>query len=131
MYLSPSWKPNSPSATENFHNILWHSKFHYGVQKSSPLVPVLSQMNTVLTLQPFPLKPTFILSSNLFVGLPNGLFILRAKEQKLVLLHFTQKHINRLAFSTKYWYFNITLPYFKRCARFEACSRDTHEGPLR
>ena len=40
---SPSWETNSFSASQEFHSILWIPKAH----KCSPVVPVLSQINTV------------------------------------------------------------------------------------
>jgi hypothetical protein len=47
MELSPSCQAVSCAATLEFSNVLWNSQFHYRIQKSSPLVSILNQINTV------------------------------------------------------------------------------------
>lgn len=49
MQLSPSWKPNSFSATQTVTTIFKIPKVHYRVQKSPPLFPNLSLMNPIHT----------------------------------------------------------------------------------
>jgi hypothetical protein len=49
MELTPSWEAFSRSATQKLSKILWNPKFHYRVQNSYQLVPILSHMNQINT----------------------------------------------------------------------------------
>jgi hypothetical protein len=75
MKLSPSWEIASCAATQELPNILWNPKVHYRVHKSPPLAPILSHINPVHTIPPYPIALTSILllSTHLRLDLPSGL----------------------------------------------------------
>jgi hypothetical protein len=74
MELSPFWETASCVATQEVEDILWHSVVYYGVHKSRPLLPILSQINPFHITQPIFLRSILILLSNLRLGISSGLF---------------------------------------------------------
>ena len=68
---SPSWKANSSLAGQENLRILWNPKVHYRIHNCPPPVPILNQINPVHDSNPHSI---LILSSQLRLGLPSGLF---------------------------------------------------------
>jgi hypothetical protein len=67
-----SWQ--SLSLSKSILQSLWNPKVLYGVHKSPPLDPILSQLNPVRPIDPYLPKSSLVLSSYLRLCLPSGLF---------------------------------------------------------
>jgi hypothetical protein len=59
MELSSSWEAVNFAATQEPPSILWNPKVHYRVQKSPPLVPILSPIIPIHTIQSISLRSIF------------------------------------------------------------------------
>jgi len=53
MKHSLSWEANSHSSSQEITHLLCNPKIQYRVHKISPLVPILSQMNSIHTFPPY------------------------------------------------------------------------------
>ena len=72
MVQSPSWEANWIAASQEIPRISRSPKVHYRTHKRPPPVSILGQPNPVHI--PTSWRSVLILSTNLRLGLPNGLF---------------------------------------------------------
>jgi hypothetical protein len=63
MKQSPSWEPNSSSATQEILYILQNPQVHYHAYMRPPLAPILGQLNSVQALKSYNFYDTFYLSN--------------------------------------------------------------------
>ena len=73
MVQSPSWEANRFTASQEILRISRNPKVHYRTHKSPPPVSILGQPNPV-HIHPTTWRSVLILSTNLRLGLPSGLF---------------------------------------------------------
>jgi hypothetical protein len=74
MEKSHSSEANRFAASKEIPRILWNTNVHYCIHKCPPHVPILSQLYPFHTPHPTSWRSILILSSNLRLGLPSGLF---------------------------------------------------------
>jgi len=68
---SPSWEASRPSGSQEITRILWNPEVHYRIHKSPPSVPIPNHFSLV---HPTSWRSILILSSNLCLRIPSGLF---------------------------------------------------------
>jgi hypothetical protein len=90
MELSPSREVAGCAATQKFPNILWNLKVHCHVHKRPPLLPILSQINSIHTalsyLSKIHLKEDVLLKFRILL-LPFVFSVLSSLVRFYVLLH--------------------------------------------
>jgi hypothetical protein len=73
MEQSPFWEAKTSWTTREIPRILWNPKVLNRIHKSSPPVPILSQIDPLHAPHPTSRRSILILSSHLRLGLPSGL----------------------------------------------------------
>jgi len=70
----PSWEANRLSGSQEIPRLLWNPNVYYRIHTCPPPVPILSQINLVLTPHPTSWRSIYIISSHLRLGLPSSFF---------------------------------------------------------
>ena len=83
MEQMPSWQANSSSACQEIPCILSNPKIHYRIHKNQPPIPIPSEINPVHAFHPTFLRSVLILSSQIRLGLPSGVFPPRLPNKTL------------------------------------------------
>jgi hypothetical protein len=105
MQHSPSWEVNRFAASQDIPRVLLNPKALYHIQKCTPPVSILSQLNPVHTPIPTSWNSGLLLSSHLHLGLPKLSLSLRFSHQNpvhnLFQLLYSQKFSVYISLSVK------------------------------
>jgi hypothetical protein len=99
MQLNPSWEAANCAATQELRSSLWDPKVHYRVHKSPPLVPILSQIDSIHTISSY-LRSILMLPTHLRLCLPSGLLSSGYPINILYAVLFSPFMLNALSISS-------------------------------
>jgi hypothetical protein len=102
MAQSRPWKANNRKGSQEISPLSWYSKVHCRVHKSPPMVPILIQVNSILTFQNIILPSTPGLLSGVF---PSGFppkYLMNFSSWPCV-LHSSPSHPPRLEHPNIIW----------------------------